>query len=233
MRPVEEQHYQRQLGLLSVTTMRAARIGMIGVGAVGSMAACTFAKMGLGGIHCYDHDTVEMHNIPCQAYRLADVGKYKVDALRELCGATITPHVGRFELGASPGLSTDMVLLSAVDSMAARHAIWSTILRGDVWPRWYLDARMGAEVCSIYTVDLHHPEQFEAYEHTLYPDADALYEPCTARSIAYTPMFAAGLLGNQVKRLLLRQAYRTEIIFSCATTEICCSPLVECATVTE
>ena len=72
--------YLRQEDLLP-DSMRGIGINIIGVGAVGSFAALALAKMGFKNIKVFDDDKVEEHNISNQFYKLADIGKLKVDAL--------------------------------------------------------------------------------------------------------------------------------------------------------
>lgn len=60
------------------------RIHIIGCGAVGSTIGELLARTGLKKITLYDFDTVEAHNIANQMFTSEDIGKAKVDALRDL-----------------------------------------------------------------------------------------------------------------------------------------------------
>lgn len=60
------------------------RIHIIGCGAVGSTIAELLVRNGLKNITLYDFDRVEPHNIANQMYREADIGKLKVEALRDI-----------------------------------------------------------------------------------------------------------------------------------------------------
>ena len=55
-----------------------------GIGATGSQAAVTLARIGIGKIIAVDNDTLEEHNIGNQVYRKGQIGKSKVDALKEI-----------------------------------------------------------------------------------------------------------------------------------------------------
>ena len=55
-----------------------------GIGATGSQAAVTLARIGIGRIIIVDRDILEEHNIGNQVYRKNQVGKSKVEALREI-----------------------------------------------------------------------------------------------------------------------------------------------------
>lgn len=60
------------------------RIHIIGCGAVGSTIAELLVRNGLKKITLYDFDRVEPHNIANQMYREPDIGKLKVEALRDI-----------------------------------------------------------------------------------------------------------------------------------------------------
>lgn len=55
-----------------------------GIGATGSQAAVTLARIGIGKIIVVDNDVLEDHNIGNQIYRRNQIGKSKVDALKEI-----------------------------------------------------------------------------------------------------------------------------------------------------
>lgn len=61
-----------------------ARCHIIGCGSVGSTVAELLARFGIKKISLYDFDTVEDRNIVNQMFFADDVGKMKVDAVRDL-----------------------------------------------------------------------------------------------------------------------------------------------------
>ncbi len=69
-----------------------ARVGIGGIGGLGSHAAVALARCGVGHIHIVDDDTVELSNINRQAYFLRHVGRKKTEALAELI-AEINPYI--------------------------------------------------------------------------------------------------------------------------------------------
>lgn len=62
----------------------SGRIHIIGCGAVGSTVAELLARTGVRDVTLYDFDVVEPHNIANQMFTSEDIGKLKVDALKEL-----------------------------------------------------------------------------------------------------------------------------------------------------
>ncbi|GAA2996792.1 ThiF family adenylyltransferase [Actinokineospora diospyrosa] len=64
--------------------LKQARVAVIGVGGVGSMAAWALAVSGVGHLHCVDHDVVELSNLNRQAlYTESDLGRPKVEVIVE------------------------------------------------------------------------------------------------------------------------------------------------------
>ena len=69
-----------------------ARVHIIGCGSVGSTVAENLVRMGVTKLTLWDFDTVEAHNIVNQMFRQKDIGRLKVEALRELL-IEINPEV--------------------------------------------------------------------------------------------------------------------------------------------
>lgn len=61
-----------------------AKIHIVGCGSVGSTIAENLARCGVKNMVLYDFDTVEAHNIVNQMFRQQDVGKLKVEALKDI-----------------------------------------------------------------------------------------------------------------------------------------------------
>ena len=61
-----------------------ARIHIIGCGSVGSTIAENLARCGVTKMTLWDFDRVEPHNICNQMFRQQDVGKLKVEALKDI-----------------------------------------------------------------------------------------------------------------------------------------------------
>lgn len=61
-----------------------ARIHIVGCGSVGSTLAENLARCGITKMTLWDFDTVEAHNIVNQMFRQQDVGKTKVEALKDI-----------------------------------------------------------------------------------------------------------------------------------------------------
>lgn len=171
---------RRHLDVFSVEHFGNKRIDIIGAGAVGSAIAVQLAKLGLENIHVWDFDQVEGHNIANQRFNLSHIGQPKVKALaaiiKEATGHDIEVHEQKLEGGETLG---DVVFL-AVDTMAARKAIWQKSLRMKLRTKLVIETRMGAEEGRVYAVCPVKPAHVRTYETCFYDDETAQVSACGA-----------------------------------------------------
>ena len=102
-----------------------ARIHIIGCGSVGSTVAENLARCGITRMTLYDFDVVEEHNIVNQMFRQQDVGKPKVEALRDILQEINPEIVNSLELKPA-GWNGEMLsgyIFLAVDSIELRKKI--------------------------------------------------------------------------------------------------------------
>jgi len=59
-------------------------VHIIGVGAIGSTLAEMFTRLGFEELCLYDIDTVDEHNLTNQMYRFKDIGKTKLESIKEI-----------------------------------------------------------------------------------------------------------------------------------------------------
>ena len=60
------------------------KVAIAGLGGLGSTIAVLLARAGVKNLHLIDFDRVELSNLNRQQYRMADVGRYKAEALKEI-----------------------------------------------------------------------------------------------------------------------------------------------------
>lgn len=185
-------------------------ITIIGAGAIGSFTCLSLAKMGFENITVFDFDNIEEENMNCQFYRQGDIGKNKVDALKEqikdFTGVNILAFNDRYRGGDFQG-----IVISAVDNMYTRRLIWESQGKNT---RMVIDPRMGAENGLLYTMDPKVKRDRISYEKTLYSDDQALHEPCTAKSTTYCALLLSGLVAKTVKDIVTGNPYCRTAIWS-------------------
>lgn len=206
-----EMDFLRQLDLVDPEKLAALEVTVIGAGGIGSPVVLALAKMGVRRITVYDDDVVEPHNLPNQWYRMGDVGRPKVEALRDIVheytGVEIDAHNERFEDQPVGG-----VVISGVDSMDTRIAIWNRAMKMNPRVELFIDGRMGGEQFYVYAVRPCDPDDIEWYEKLLYPSAEAAEIPCSARSIVYTLLSIAAEIAAIVKSFVQMNEAPRQII---------------------
>jgi len=194
---MQEQFLIRQADLISSDVLKA-KINIIGAGAIGSFTALTLAKMGFTNITVWDDDEVSPENMNCQFFRTNDIDKPKTQALEEVIyeftGTVISTNNVRVDR--SVMLRGD-ITICAVDCMDSRN-----IILEQCCSKFLIDARMGAEYIMMYSVCMNSVEDIENYKKSLYSNAEAVQERCTAKSTMYTVNLIAGLIGKTVKDIM-------------------------------
>ena len=102
-----------------------ARIHIIGCGSVGSTLAENLVRCGVTKITLWDFDRVEPHNICNQMFRQCDIGKLKVEALRDILqdiNPEITDNIKLEPKGWQGKLLSGYIFL-AVDNIELRREI--------------------------------------------------------------------------------------------------------------
>lgn len=72
--------------------LRASRAAIAGLGGLGSNIAISLARAGVGELFLVDFDRVDLSNLNRQQYEIADIGRFKTDALAEKL-ARINPYI--------------------------------------------------------------------------------------------------------------------------------------------
>jgi hypothetical protein len=212
---MNEDRFLRQQDVLNVSKLSRMGIVLIGAGSIGSVTGLFLVKMGAANLTVFDADYVGSHNVSNQMYRLCDVGVAKAEAFRDLIEFYSGESV-EYSLQRYTNQPLAEVVISAVDSMESRKTIWMSV-RDQPVVKLFLDARMGLETLVVYAIRPQVKEDRVVYSHSLVSDSEALQEPCTARSICYTPLMAASILCNAVKRYVNGEVIPRRIVLDLAT----------------
>jgi molybdopterin/thiamine biosynthesis adenylyltransferase len=204
--------YVRQSEIINLEKLGNGKVGIIGVGSVGSFTALTLAKMGVGKVVAYDEDGVSVHNLPAQFFGKKDIGQFKVDALagllNEFTDAEYVPN-NRFYSN-QPLQETTIV---ATDNMASRKLVWEQFLKQKS-AKYLIEARMGAEMAKIYTIRDKSQKTRKFYEKTLHSDEKSYKLPCTARTIIYNVLMISSLITRSYKAIINDEKFPKELIFN-------------------
>jgi len=175
-------------------------IVVIGCGSTGSFLSLTLAKMGLNRIKVIDFDKVEAKNIPNQFFRTQDIGKFKVDALKEIIKDFTDTEIQteNIKIDENYGFDFDLntIFILCVDNMESREFIYRAIKD---FPIKIIDTRFGSEGFSIHVVDLGKEEDREKYEKSL--KLEIKDTPCGEKGVIYSILSLASEVCNIVKKI--------------------------------
>lgn len=216
MESISRAHLTRQLSIINPDTVEQTKFLIIGCGAIGSYTALFLAQMGATQITVFDHDSFDDVNRSSQLCKLSDIGTNKAKALADtvkmFTGVEIKYYGERFEAGhefATLSTAKNAVVILAVDSMKARKEISLSILESltDGQVGIIIDPRMSAEKYSQFVCRASDPKSVDNYKRTLYSDAEAVEERCTAKATIYTSASSAALIVKTVKNYLEKESY--------------------------
>lgn len=206
----------RSSGLVGVDELKKP-ITIIGAGSIGSFSALALAKLGCTNITVIDFDKVSDVNVGCQIYGSDYIGCDKVDALEEILedvtDIKITPLCKKWD-----GEGITPIVISAVDKIETRQAIWETIKTSGAID-WYIDGRMAGEYMHIFIVNMANKQERDTYEKSLHPKAVEQLS-CSTRSVVYNTLMIGGLIANMVKRIAKKETPPREIIFDIPSLQL-------------
>ena len=116
--------------------LSGAKVGVAGLGGMGSHVAVALARSGIGTLVIADFDVVDGSNLFRQCYLPKDVGSRKTDAIRETLSA-IEPDIrievfdGRLDGDNAPGVFSDCeVVCECLDQADQKAMLVESILSG-------------------------------------------------------------------------------------------------------
>lgn len=160
-----------------------------------SVASYYITQMWCTDVTVIDFDDVEIHNTASQFYKQSDIGKFKVDAMKENLldfnwieiKTFNEPYKAEHVIGAD-------IVLALVDNMDVRKHIVDDCFDNDV--STVVETRMSGEEFMIFTFDPFTDR--ETWIQFWYPQSEVSPEVCTMKSISYN----TGMLGSLVAKIV-------------------------------
>ena len=203
----------RSQGIADISNVK---FHIVGCGAIGSSVATQLARLGADKFHLYDFDKVGIENIGVSQYIDSDIGKTKVDALRNhlwTIDNNINSELTIGKFTSYQGNKEDILVLG-LDSMSARMDIVKLIAQCPDKPSVVIDGRMGAEQYQQY---IYNNITVKKYEKDWYSDEDSDPEPCTRKATSYCSNMSGSFISNSIKNIVMKQPYFKEIVFNFST----------------
>jgi len=157
--------------------------------------------MGFTNFRVWDHDHVEPHNLPNQAYDLEHVGMKKVDALK-LVLERFNPRVkiethDKYFVAAEDADLVEGILVVAVDSMVARKDIVD-VFDGNPMVTLVMESRLGFDFGEVNIIDPMCDEDIQGFRASLFNDEDVPESPCGFRICTTTVNMIASYMVQQI-----------------------------------
>jgi len=181
---MEEQILLRHKGFFSPENQKALSVTVYGAGSVGSHTVYELAKLGVKSLKCIDFDIVELPNIGNQFFKVSDVGKFKVVALRQniidFTGNEI--EVGHLKVDSNSDLelAEGSIHILTFDNMQARKDVFNLLKD---FPVTLIDARAGGQGWEIQEVRMDNEEACEKYAKTL--EGEFSEAKCGEKTVIY------------------------------------------------
>ena len=199
-----------------INNMNEYSYHILGCGAIGSSTAIQLARMGAEKFYLYDYDKVEEPNIGVSQYSYRDIGKPKVEALKNIIDdinkyAEIRLYNSRFKGYDEDPECQDIVILG-FDSMSSRlEAVNIIAMIMKTKPYLLIDGRMGAEHYQQYTFN---NLTLRNYKKHWYSDNQGDPEPCSMKATSYCSNMAGSFIVNTIRKVLTEQPYDTNFNFN-------------------
>lgn len=190
-------------------------LNIIGAGSLGSFVAFHLAKM-LRVLNCrlrvIDFDIVESRNVENQIYKTGDVGRFKVDVLKEMVFDTLHVDIETDDKRVDHR-SADLfgVIVVLVDSMKSRKEIFNKCAY-DVAIPYFIEARTGGDVAAIYAFNPRDKDWIEKYSNTLYSDDEVSDPVCARHDTVPTLWMVASVIGQILVRLKNQPIFYNEFV---------------------
>ena len=217
--------FSRNTGLLESSDMFDKRAVLVGCGSVGSFVAMELARSGVGKFVLCDTDTLEIHNICRHQCGFDDLGRYKVDAVKDkilninpnaevITYRSVIQRVPEDEL--LPLLGRNTIIIGGGDNRASADWACNLAIRTDssfiatgCWTRafageifyWESGRKLSCYKCALGgLIDDERPESHATYFGSDEEKETLSFEPGVAADIDFVTIIAVKLALDLINR---------------------------------
>lgn len=209
----------RQSGIINSDWIRSKQITIVGCGGIGSHLALALARMGAENLKLIDPDVVSIENVNSQGFDMIDVGKHKVDAVKQkiIRAVGIMPTTDKRYITSASSLNflnDGSVIVLAVDNMESRKVIADLIEKTGA-DLLLINPAMGAEYITIdvYKTD-YYSRGLAKFREAWFSDEDGVQEDCTSKATIYTTLLISGFICKIIKDRVMSNSYMRQLTFN-------------------
>lgn len=189
-----ERDFSRGLDMFNPEMHQNIKVGIIGAWGIGSNSAYVLSKMWIKVKVC-DFDEVDTVNTSSQFYSMEQLGKPKVDMLKENIKRTCDEDIEVINSKYEKWMFDDcQILILALDSLAVRKEVIETCDNN----QFILDTRMVKKISQIITLYWFQRDTRLEKERDENVDRDNEWTRCTEKAIAFNALGMACLVGSLI-----------------------------------
>lgn len=193
-----ERDFSRGLDLFNPNLFTDKKVGIIGAWGIGSNSAYVLSKMWIKCKVC-DFDEVDVVNTSSQFYWSKDLGKTKVEQLKENIKAMCDEDIEIINDKYKPEYFEDcQILILALDSLKVR----KEVIESSKPDQFILDTRMEGKLSEINLLYWIQKETWVEKEWKEDADAISAGLRCTEKAVAFNALGMASLVGGLVADFL-------------------------------
>lgn len=186
--------FDRGLSMFNPENFKEIKVGFIGAGGIGSISAYSLSKMGIKVKVC-DFDTVEDVNTSSQFYGNKDIGKPKVEALKENL-SLITDEDIEIVNGVykKEDFEDCQILVLSLDNLTTR----KQVIEDAKDDQFILDTRMIKKISQIFAFYGVQKDRWLIEERDENVDKTDDGTMCTEKAIAFNALGMGAMVGSLV-----------------------------------
>ena len=184
------------------------RIGIVGLGGIGSQLVPLLSIMGWKKITGWDHDTLEEHNLSTTMFPQGALGKSKAEVAENVSNMySVKPGNNTFFQEyydeTSPTLPK---MITCLDNMEGRLVAYNKWLEQSN-RQFFIDLRMGAMAMEIITATKENDDYLDSW----LPSHKISEEPCTMKHTIFSASIVGGFGVDQVFNVVAGRPYYSYI----------------------
>lgn len=192
--------YNRFKGADWFEIVQEQNVILAGLGGIGSWVSLFLSRLGPKTITLYDDDRFEAHNLSGQAFRINNLGRFKVEEAASI--ATDFSNYTRsyaFNSKYTERCSTSKIMICGFDNMGARKLFYNkwkeSIIPEESHEYLFIDGRLTADMFQLFCIQGNDTYVQGEYERNwLFEDKDADDTDCTFRQTSHI----AAMLGTYI-----------------------------------
>lgn len=192
--------YNRFKGADWFEIVQEQNVILAGLGGIGSWVSLFLSRLGPKTITLYDDDRFEAHNLSGQAFRINNLGRFKVEEAASIA-IDFSNYTKSYAFNSkyTERCSTSKIMICGFDNMGARKLFYNkwkeAIIQEESHEYLFIDGRLTADMFQLFCIQGNDTYVQDEYERNwLFEDKNADETDCTFRQTSHI----AAMLGTYI-----------------------------------